>query len=65
MKKMIVFLMFVVVLVVTMMYYEDPHYYQKQFKKQARKYRKQMGCWQDYIHAVSYTHLTLPTNVNV
>ncbi len=42
--------MFVVVLAVTLMYYEDPHYYQKQFKKQTRKYRKQMGCWQDHIH---------------
>ncbi|CUM93320.1 MULTISPECIES: hypothetical protein [Turicibacter] len=50
MKKILVLVMFLMALVATLMYYEDPRYYQKQFKKQSRKYRKQMDCWQHYLH---------------
>ena len=47
---MILLVVFIVALIATVMYYDDPRYYQKQFHRQMKKYRKQMGCWQDTIH---------------
>ena len=49
MNQMILLVVFIVALIATVMYYDDPRYYQKQFHRQMKKYRKQMGCWQDTI----------------
>ena len=50
MKKAVLLLLFIVVFIATVAYQEDPCHYKKQFQRQMKKYRKNIGCWQDYLH---------------
>lgn len=50
MKKAVLFLLFIVVFVATMTYQEDPCHYKKQIRRQMKKYRRNIGHWQDCFH---------------
>ena len=50
MKHAVLLLLFIVVFIATVAYQEDPCHYKKQFQRQMKKYRKNIGCWQDYLH---------------